>query len=652
MGKTTLFIWRRVWLLMVLLLVLAGFLFGALLVQAKAYENKVVPGLYIGEVAVGGMTKSELKNFLHSMNNKLLSEGLHFSFDYKGEKKAFLLQPVIVTDGNAIELIYIDIDREVERIMNYNKENGLVLRAFDFEKTRFTKPIIKLQNIVMDKDRLMADMSEKLSEYMVKPANASIKINNLSPFDYEITPSSVGSIYLFDEAVTELQLAWSMLEVSDININHKEVFPSVLEADVRVIVNRLENVIGNGNISLTYTEPETKRAYEWSITVNKLAEWLNVQNIAQNNVAFGLNKELVLDYFQSTIMPKVNVGARDAKFKIDDDGKVVEFQGSRSGVELDMEATYKSLNQAIIERTSNNDGIAKTVQIVINKKDPNVTTAEANNLGITEVLGVGISDFAGSPTNRIKNIRNGVEKLNGILLKPGEEFSAIKYTKPYTEEGGYLPELVIKGTEIKPEIGGGLCQIGTTLFRMAMNSAMPITQRRNHSLVVNYYNDLTNGLPGTDATLYDPAPDFKFKNDTKNHILIQTYMDEKDSKLYFTLWGTSDGRNGYYESPTVEKWIPYGPTQYIETTNLAPGQKKCQHAYKGAETNFKYIRKLANGEKEERVFESYYRPLPEICLIGVEKKTEKVENCFGENGEPLAVCPNVEDGEGTPLIVE
>ena len=65
-----------------------------------------------------------------------------------------------------------------------------------------------------------------------------------------------------------------------------------------------------------------------------------------------------------------------------------------------------------------------------------------------------------------------------------------------------------------------MCQIGTTLFRMAMNSGMPITERRNHSLVVHYYQDPVNGNPGTDATVYDPLIDFKFKNDNQAAVII------------------------------------------------------------------------------------------------------------------------------------
>ena len=284
-----------------------------------------------------------------------------------------------------------------------------------------------------------------------------------------------------------------------------------------------------------------------------------------------------------------------------------------------MDKTAEKINNAFIERTWHDDGITKTVVLEIETIEPSVKTGEVNTLGISEVLGIGVSDYSRSPYNRIQNMKNAVNKLNGLLIAPGEVFSTIEHTKPYTLEGGYLPELVIKGDEVKPEIGGGLCQIGTTLFRMAMNSGMEIVDRRNHSLVVFHYNDPVNGNPGTDATVYDPAPDFKFKNDTDNYILLQTEMNTASEELIFTLCGTNDGRHAYFTHPTVLRWIPHGEEKIIKTTKLEPGVEQCQSAYLGADAEFTYHRKFSDGATEETLFESHYRPLPRICLLGVEE---------------------------------
>ncbi|MEK7530178.1 MAG: VanW family protein, partial [Patescibacteria group bacterium] len=261
--------------------------------------------------------------------------------------------------------------------------------------------------------------------------------------------------------------------------------------------------------------------------------------------------------------------------------------------------------------------VLDAIQIPVETNQPSIGTGEVNDLGITEVLGVGTSNFKGSPANRVKNIRHGVNKLNGILIAPDEEFSLLAALRPFTIEDGYLPELVIKGDEIKPEVAGGLCQIGSTTFRAVMNSGLPVTERRNHSLVVSYYNDPSNGNPGTDATIYDPAPDFRFVNDTGKYILFTTSMNDSTGDLRFTFWGTNDGRKGYYSAPVVQNWIGAGEAQTRYTTYLPLGVRRCQSAHPGANASFTYTVERPDGEVEQTVYESHYRALPTICLEGV-----------------------------------
>jgi len=262
--------------------------------------------------------------------------------------------------------------------------------------------------------------------------------------------------------------------------------------------------------------------------------------------------------------------------------------------------------------------------LIVEQVEPEVKTGEVNDLGVSEVLGVGVSSYSGSSANRLANIRNASKKLNGLLIKPGDTFSTIAGTQPLTFAGGYVQEMVIVGDEIKPEIGGGLCQIATTLFRMAMNSGMLITERRPHALSISYYFDPVNHLPGTDATVYEPHPDLRFLNDTGNYLLIQTEINTSTKELVYTLWGKSDGRQGSYSHPRLIRWIPYGKTVEKITPTLKPGERKCQSPFRGADTEFTYTRTLADGQKEEIIYENHYRPLPQICQVGEEIKPEEV----------------------------
>ena len=176
-------------------------------------------------------------------------------------------------------------------------------------------------------------------------------------------------------------------------------------------------------------------------------------------------------------------------------------------------------------------------------------------------------------------------RLNGVLVAPGEEFSFNKALGDVSAGTGYQQAYVIKGGRTVLGDGGGVCQVSTTLFRALLNAGLPITERRAHSYRVGYYEQ--GFPPGLDATVYYPTTDLKFKNDTSNHILIQSRVE--GVKLIFDIYGPDDGR----------KVVMEGPFQYDQKANGA------MKAY--------FVRKttLADGiVKEERFDSNYGAPVP------------------------------------------
>ncbi len=622
--------WRKIWIASIIILVLFGVLFTSLLAYGSSYEGRVLPGVHVDDIDIGGMSEVDLRSFLQDMNTKLVDAGMRFFFlNEEGEEEMFVLDPTIVTDDNFIELIGMDVEKELDFLLNYQKTQSSITRSWSALVSRISKPHIKLRAINVDRERLFEEIENKIEPHGKKAKNAGVVINSLLPFDYSFVSSSPGVSFQYDNVLGQIISDWSALRIPEIHISSQKTEPEIHDKDVQDIISRLPEIFGQGSLELKYTDAHTKNTSYWNISESNISKWIEIQKV-DDGLAFGLSSSSTIEFLENTVAKKINKEAQDAKFKIGGNNRVTEFQGSRPGFSLDVEATYQEINNAVIQRTWHDEGLVLSISVVVEQVEPNVKTGEINELGIKEILGIGYSNFSGSPPNRIKNIRHAVKnKLEGLLISPDEEFSLISALKPFTLEGGYLPELVIKGDEIKPEIAGGLCQIGSTIFRTAMNSGLPITARRNHSLVVNYYNDHRNGLPGTDATIYDPAPDFKFLNDTGNYILVTTDMNVNNGDLFFTMWGTNDGRNGYYTEPVVHRWIPVGETKYIETTDLEPGVEKCQGAHTGAETSFTYVQELPSGEKEETVYSSYYRPLPKICLVGVEE---------------LSMCQELPDG--------
>jgi len=615
--------WKRIWIVVIVFVTIVSIFLVGTLVYAQNYKDSVLPGVYLGGVHIGGMDKVALSVYLQDMNNKLLDSGIHFKFTLDGEVHEFVVSPMVIKEDGVQDLIRFDIEKETESILNFRKNNNIFADAVSSILVRIAKPDINLQRVSINKDVIFEQVKNNLKDYVSEPQDASVKIISVDPLEYDITSSTAGFAFDYEQIAGHIVKDWSVLKSPELVINSSSREAEISEDDVATIVDRLTVVLEVGPLDVSFTDPYNKRNYSWTITDKDIRSWINVQKTKNGKLFFGLDSSSTLAFLDDEIKSTVNVDAEDAKFSVGANGKVTEFKGSRPGVTLDEEVTYSDIQDAFMARTFNDEGLVKNVSVTSKQLEPKVKTGEVNDLGISEVLGVGHSKFSGSPSNRIKNIRHAaVDKLHGLLIKPGENFSLIGALEPFTIEAGYLPELVIKGDEIKPEIAGGLCQVGTTMFRAAMNSGLKITERQNHSLVVSYYNDLSNGNPGTDATIYDPHPDFRFLNDTGNYILITTEMDSQTSDLYFYFWGTNDGREASYTPPVVSRWIPAGPTKIVETTKLAPGKQECQLQHNGAEASFTYTRIFADGKKEDVVFTSYYRALPKICLVGVDPTPE------------------------------
>ncbi len=597
---------------------------GAGIAYGQSFSGRVFPGVHIGEYAIGGMDEAELTGFIEHMEAKLLTQGIPVTFDATTSTGEFILYPQSIGEDTVTDLIEIDTPALARDLISRNKTGNRVLDSFAAVTSLIARPSVEIGVTAIHKDQLYAEVDRNITPYITPMVNAGVVVFSVSPLEYKITSSSRGSAFDYDNIVGQIVDRWAHLELPQVHITTTETDPAITEDDVRQIVDTLPKAFEGGAIVLDYFNSSTKRTYTWTLNTTALSRMLDVVPNDEGFPVFVLSPSSTYAFLRETVAPDVDVAPQNATFTIGEDNKVAEFHGSHPGLTVDVEVTYQLLQDAFAQRFDEEHATStESITIRVKEVEPDIKTADVNDLGITEVLGVGQSVFKGSPGNRYKNIRHAAfDKLNGLIIKPGENFSLLDALKPFTLAGGYLPELAIKGDRLVPEIGGGLCQIGTTMFRAAMNAGLEITERRNHSLMISYYNDLTNGLPGTDATIYDPGTDFRFLNDTGHHILITSELNDQTGDLFFTLWGTSDGRKGYYIPPTVSRRMPAGPTKIIETTELPPGKKECQHAYPGAVASFTYVRELPNGEKKEVVFDSYYRPLPETCLVGVDKKTE------------------------------
>lgn len=596
---------------LLVILILAVVVFGASAAYISIYNGKVYPGVYAGSYALRASEPEDVKKFIEDLNNKLSKEGVMFAAKTSRAELEFKLNTV--SAGDAGELIALDGDALAARAFAVGRAGPWYQKLFS-PWSFFWSPHHLPAPLLIDEKSVADILTGNLTKISDAPRDAGVKFRDWPNGQVEIIPEAAGQDFDINAALELMRNNLAQLNFGTITLTARNFSPAIKLADAQKAAPRAREILNYGNLSLNYIDPQTKARREWTLDAATLGGWLAFKKDDAGTVIFALDETQIREYL-TNLRGQIDEPAQNAKFVVEN-GKVKEFQASRSGLKLDLNKTMTDLTAAFIQRNYHQSGISKAVNLTVQVAEPDVKISGINGFGIEEVVGVGVSSFAGSPKNRIKNITNAVKLLNGALVKPGEEFSTLRLGGPYTEENGYYPELVIKGDEIIPEVGGGMCQIGTTVFRMAMNAGMDITARRNHSLVVHYYSDPVNGKPGTDATIYEPYLDMKFKNDTGGYLLLQAEVDYKKQELVFTLWGQSDGRKGWYTHPEVSKWIPAGETQTRTTDTLKPGEKKCQEAHKGAVANFTYSRITSSSQKIDRVFESFYRPLPQICLIG------------------------------------
>jgi vancomycin resistance protein YoaR len=220
------------------------------------------------------------------------------------------------------------------------------------------------------------------------------------------------------------------------------------------------------------------------------------------------------------------IRARNARFAVD--GTRVRILPSRTGLALDGPRAAKSIAHAALGTTG------REATLLLTAHPPDLTTKEASELGIRERLTTFTTDMGPSSSNRIHNVHLMANYIDGTIVRPGETFSFNESVGPRTEERGFREGQMIVGSLLLPSIGGGVCQTATTLFNNAWEAGLPITERHNHSFYISHYP------VGRDATVSWDGPDFGFRNDMANAILIKAAYT--NDTLTFSFYGTDEGR--------------------------------------------------------------------------------------------------------------
>ena len=328
----------------------------------------------------------------------------------------------------------------------------------------------------------------------------------------------------------------------------------------------------------------------WVIKATDLASLLQFErntNAVNAGYRLSLNRQSLLNYLGS-IAPSLLVEPVNARMYFNDERREIEvIQNAVIGKSLNLD---QSVDQIIQQLQAGQH----EATLVMQDLQPEVRDdSTAASLGITELVYEGHSYFYGSSADRLQNIRTAAASFHGVMVAPGEVFSMAKYLTDISLENGYAEAIIIVGDQSVRGVGGGVCQVSTTLFRTAFFAGLPIVERYPHAYRVSYYEQDANGwvntnLAGLDATVYVPVVDFKFRNDTPYWILMETYTT--DYSLTWKFYSTSDGRSVDWTTTGVTNVTPPPEPIYREDPTLPTGTiKQVDWAVNGASVSVQRI---------------------------------------------------------------
>lgn len=367
--------------------------------------------------------------------------------------------------------------------------------------------------------------------------------------------------------------------------------------------------ITTGDLNLSWTNPE---AIEEAVGLGKegniVQRYKALQDLKHGKKVYDLSLDVDKDIIESIMLEQCaeyDIPAVNATLKRENGVfSVVEGQ---TGLSVDID---ESVNKTYDYLTNGWDYQDASIDLVIEETQPK---GNADDLAmVKDVLGTFTTSYTTSSSARSKNVENGCRLINGITLYPGEEFSTYESIKPFTEANGYYPAGSYLNGKVVESIGGGICQVSTTLYNAVLLSELEVTERHNHSMIVSYVD------PSMDAAIAESAgKDFKFKNNLNYPIYIEGTTANK--KISFTIYGLEERASDHkvtYESEVL-KITPPDSEIIVQDASQPIGSVIVESAHIGYTAQLWKVVK-ENGEEVSRevINKSTYKMSPRSATVG------------------------------------
>lgn len=389
----------------------------------------------------------------------------------------------------------------------------------------------------MGKNNIGVSQSSTLDESFYKSGKSNVKKYKIVGLMAIICVLGV-SINYFNKKYIYTNVIAKNIFVEGIDVSNLTKEEAINYVNENVILGELQlnyngetNVISPDEIDLKYNTSEVvDEAYHYTKTdsyFENVKRFFDLNKNSKNLEIKSLYNENKLSEKIQNISDSINVDMKNAKVYISDSGNI-SVSSATIGKELDIASTKESIYDAI----KNKD--YKSIDLKVNIKEPKISTEAVKS--VNTLLAEFSTKFSTKDSNRVTNVVLSAKATSDVLLMPGEEFSYNNLTGKRTTSNGYKDAPVIINGKLEQDVGGGVCQVSSTLFNSVLYSGLDVTSRRNHSLKSSYVSI------GRDAMVSDGGSDFRFKNPYSHPVYIKNTVSNGviTSKIY---GNTSDKKN-------------------------------------------------------------------------------------------------------------
>lgn len=565
------------------------------------YAGRIFPGVSVAGIDLSGMTPADASLKL----NKELA------FPYQGQ--------ILLRDGEKIwsaspaELgMVFDASASAQSAYKLGRSGGILGSLNDQLEARQNGKNANAV-IILDEKVAYAYLQRLATEIDQAPVEAALTVQGT---EVVAQPGQIGRFLNVDAALIALSEQLRSFRDGEVDLIVDEIQPKLVDIAAEA---DLARQILSAPLTLNLPDANEQDPGPWVLDAATVATMLDFRQPAEDN---GSRLEVALDTGKLSqllfeIADEVNRPAENARFIFNDDSRQLELlRNSVIGRTLDVDASRDYI-QAQIQAGAHDIPLQ-----VVNDLPEVQWNSTAAELGITELVHSETSYFYGSSAERIQNVQTAAAAFNGVLIAPGETFSMGSVLGDISLDNGYAEALIIYGGRTIKGVGGGVCQVSTTLFRTVFNTGFPVAERHSHAYRVYYYEQNASGshnpnLAGLDATVYFPLVDFKFTNDTPYWLLMETYTDAAGRSLTWKFYSTSDGRSVEWETTGPQNIVEPPAALFVENEELKKNEiKQVDWAAEGADVSVTRTVFRDGQVYLQDVFNTHYEPWQAVCEYG------------------------------------